>query len=715
AGDATSILAPATAGEYKLFVIDAAGNCSSASAATLTVDNTGYVIWVASAAGNWSTAANWSTSVVPAAGDDVVFNGASTANCAADTVNNNLGSIKLDTGYTGTVTFSKNAVSSGMSLTLTGDITVNDGNLVFEGDTAVDSYPATPEIDGTGYTINAANITIASGASMNVDGMGFAAGAGPGVGGWNISATYGGLGGGNNKSTYGLVTNPTSLGSGGYGAGGGAIILNVTTTLTVDGTLSANGISHDNGSGSGGSINITAGTLLGSGTIEAKGGVHLDANTFGAGGGRISLVNVSSFSYSGKILAGSSDAYDGHPGTIAFPANFDLVVGGAGNSTEIILGTDSTPYAYAFNSITINDGGILRVGGNPLLNVVDGVAQGTSATISVTTNITINTGGILTADQLGFERFAKPPGGGQWDIGGTYGGVGHNNTKPSYGSVTNPISLGSNGYRYASGGGALILDVTGTLTVDGTLSANGGEESNSSASGGSVNITTDTISGSGTIEAKGGTALFYAGGGGRIKIEYSTKGGTNPIDSDKVYAYGGSGNGKGSAGTIVLKDPATQTYGDLIVDDNSYGVLDIPIPSSNFTGTPATLTFDSVTVKSKAKLKIPGNCKLASVGDIDIGTSADNTDTARIIAAGKAPIAHWKMNDNAASTTVADAMGNHDAGAQQNTSVLTATGKVESALTFNGTTDYIETAADIGVSGAGQRTISLWAQATAAP
>jgi hypothetical protein len=39
-GTATSILAPATAGAYKLFVIDAAGNYSSASTATLTVDNT---------------------------------------------------------------------------------------------------------------------------------------------------------------------------------------------------------------------------------------------------------------------------------------------------------------------------------------------------------------------------------------------------------------------------------------------------------------------------------------------------------------------------------------------------------------------------------------------------------------------------------------------------------------------------------------------------
>jgi hypothetical protein len=40
-GTATSINAPATEGAYKMYVIDQAGNASSASTATLTVDNTG--------------------------------------------------------------------------------------------------------------------------------------------------------------------------------------------------------------------------------------------------------------------------------------------------------------------------------------------------------------------------------------------------------------------------------------------------------------------------------------------------------------------------------------------------------------------------------------------------------------------------------------------------------------------------------------------------
>ena len=54
-------------------------------------------------------------------------------------------------------------------------------------------------------------------------------------------------------------------------------------------------------------------------------------------------------------------------------------------------------------------------------------------------------------------------------------------------------------------------------------------------------------------------------------------------------------------------------------------------------------------------------------------------------------IAHWLMDDNAASKTVLDAGDNHLNGtAQQNTEALTRAGKIGTALLFNGTTDWID-------------------------
>ena len=60
-------------------------------------------------------------------------------------------------------------------------------------------------------------------------------------------------------------------------------------------------------------------------------------------------------------------------------------------------------------------------------------------------------------------------------------------------------------------------------------------------------------------------------------------------------------------------------------------------------------------------------------------------------------VGHWKMNDNEATTVVLDASGNgHDGTALQNTSVLHTTGKIDGALTFNGTTDYVNVGNVIG-------------------
>ena len=69
-------------------------------------------------------------------------------------------------------------------------------------------------------------------------------------------------------------------------------------------------------------------------------------------------------------------------------------------------------------------------------------------------------------------------------------------------------------------------------------------------------------------------------------------------------------------------------------------------------------------------------------------------------------VGHWKMNDNADSTTVLDSSGNGKNGtAQQNTSVLHTTGKIDGALTFNGTSDYV----NIGnVIGTGAYTKVAW-------
>jgi hypothetical protein len=54
-------------------------------------------------------------------------------------------------------------------------------------------------------------------------------------------------------------------------------------------------------------------------------------------------------------------------------------------------------------------------------------------------------------------------------------------------------------------------------------------------------------------------------------------------------------------------------------------------------------------------------------------------------------IAYWAMDDHAAGNTVLDNSGNNLVGtSQQNTAALTTAGKMDAALSFNGTTDWID-------------------------
>lgn len=99
--------------------------------------------------------------------------------------------------------------------------------------------------------------------------------------------------------SYGSILNPLSYGSGGHGdnvgyAGGGVVKLSVGGALTMDGIIRSRGFGYPlndagtvGGAGSGGSINITAASLSGAGTIDANGGAN---GLYGPGsGGRVKV------------------------------------------------------------------------------------------------------------------------------------------------------------------------------------------------------------------------------------------------------------------------------------------------------------------------------------------------------------------------------------------------------------------------------------------
>jgi hypothetical protein len=556
----------------------------------------GEIVWDNGGAdSNWSTEENWNPDGVPGSGDRVAFNNHSSTDCVVDVSTIDVAALSINYGYTGTVTLSAASIPlASNEFTITGDLTVNAGTLLCVGDTTAINAASGGSVDdphGEGIIINAPNITVGLNGKISADGQGFLSNQGPGAGEYandqGAGGSYGGIGGDGSVaahgSSYGSVSAPTALGSGGAynwsgvdtygGTGAGAIKLVVSSTLTVDGTVSANGdryIAGRAGGGSGGSVWIIALTLAGSGSITADGGFGYASEGGGGAGGRIALdLDWNNRTFVGTIRAkGGTGWQAGHHGTIWVPADkWDELW----NSTyhvngSIALAPNSdadVPAEYSFVDLIIDGGHTLECQADN-----DGDPVNGSGVIINATNINIAATAAISADGLGF-RSNEGPGVGEYandqGSGGSHGGIGgdgiaaaHGST---YGSVSAPTALGSGGaYNWSgrttlggTGAGAIKLNVTDTLTVDGTVSADGGRYiggRTGGGSGGSVWIDALTLAGSGSITADGGIGYATEGGGGaggRIALQWTT---TPRTFNGIIRAKGGTGWIAGHHGTI---------------------------------------------------------------------------------------------------------------------------------------------------------------------
>ncbi|MCA9383913.1 hypothetical protein KC909_06145, partial [Candidatus Dojkabacteria bacterium] len=207
-------------------------------------------------------------------------------------------------------------------------------------------------------------------------------------------------------------------------------------------------------------------------------------------------------------------------------------------------------------------------------------------------NLEIEATAIVSANGQGYRSISgtgNGPGGGDINEGASYGGYGQGNDRIPYGDVKQPTHLGSAGFYHASyelsaggsGGGAIDLNVTNTLTIDGTISANGARGTRSNyissyraGSGGSLWIKAATINGAGLVSADG-YDTDYDGGGGRIAVYQTTPGTFAVTDKAHIHAFGNSGG----PGTIYLDaDGNLGGNGDLWVNNNGNNKRQAGIP-----------------------------------------------------------------------------------------------------------------------------------------
>jgi hypothetical protein len=445
-----------------------------------------------------------------------------------------------------------------------------DTNSLLHGRVTV--YAASADIQGT----------------LSADAKGYPRGVGAGAppSGSTCGGSYGGLGGMGNTGSpapqpYGSPYVPTDLGSGagnyatGAGSGGGTVILNVSGTLIVAGTISANGGNGSNsnsGGGSGGSVWLTAGTLQGSGSILADGGLRVtgSATAGGGGGGRIALdANDNTFSGTIRARGQASSHVRGRHGTLNFSSNpaKHLVI-----SEDIALPPGTN---WVFASLLVTNNATLEIQSTHG-TLVASYANEEASRVRILGDATVAAGATLSAEGLGYpETFGL--GKGLTYGGGGYGGKGGNGSGTGgsiYGTNNAPDRLGSGAGDQdigGFGGGALILNVGGTMTVLGTVSCNGGKgaKKGGGGSGGSVWLKVQAIAGNGAISANGGNfdaSNGGGGGGGRIMIDFG-KGAmvkytwTDPVTlpgslgfTGTITATGGTGLTNGDPGTVLLRN-----------------------------------------------------------------------------------------------------------------------------------------------------------------
>ncbi|MCL4302970.1 MAG: DUF2341 domain-containing protein, partial [Anaerolineae bacterium] len=317
-------------------------------------------------------------------------------------------------------------------------------------------------------------------------------------------------------------------------------------------------------------------------------------------------------------------------------------------------------HSTTWRDISINLKSLVVTGTGTVLTLERLPGITTPTLITLTESITVGMGAFIQADGQGYAEEEGPGagnycswwvcanvnGGGSGAGHGDFGGIGVSNVSSGtpYGSVLQPLNLGSGGGGRqdagagGAGGGAIKIVAT-SFTNNGEISANGldGDSGAGGGSGGSLWIETETLAGNGVFKANGGAgAGTQAGGGagGRIAIYYDINNGFI-FDSNHIQTLGGSGYQDGGSGTIYLGnvDPLASTVeiSPLSIPANGVarGILTITLRTT--VRTPVAEHPVSASLKSGNQSSTYINGQQASIGAISLGeTNADGVVTATV-------------------------------------------------------------------------------------
>ena len=297
-------------------------------------ENVGF--WTGAANSSWKNPANWAAGVVPPEGASVCISAARTdlavtldeAASLREIVFKMDGEAKLSFSVSAALALSETLeVPADVTLTANKPIVTAGDFILRAGATLTHAGPGNPPGGRVDLTADGA-VTFEPGATVTVSGMGYARGSGPGSGGNSygpVASHAGWYDWSDYKPAYGSILSPSTWGSGGFvsgptTAGGGAIRIASGGTLTLGCDVTADSFDDAWMSGTGGSVSLTCGTLVGPGNVSVRSGTS--TSTYAGSGGRIAIVQTVAkdfAAWTGRAWAGNSgqtSLYLGGPGTI---------------------------------------------------------------------------------------------------------------------------------------------------------------------------------------------------------------------------------------------------------------------------------------------------------------------------------------------------------------------------------------------------------------
>ncbi|MBI5036176.1 hypothetical protein HZC09_02425 [Candidatus Micrarchaeota archaeon] len=302
------------------------------------------------------------------------------------------------------------------------------------------------------------------------------------------------------------------------------------------------------------------------------------------------------------------------------------------NGATLMFGSNQTggTTVTVSGTITVNASSTLLLKGNYTSNT-NGVGVNVSAA-----NLTVAAGSYISASAVGYGGGVNANGSGPGrgttgdcrGGGGGHGGAGGAAVGTGafggsvYGSSVAPLDLGSGGAGALSscsvdvvggaGGGAVFLNVSGTFTLNGVVTADGAASGSNSGggSGGSIYVVTSTLAGSGNFTANGGGTGGWggSGGGGRIAVYFASAGGFSGFEESSATGgvAGGNGGGAGVNGTVGFFDTSVAGNGLFVYQRFTFGSGVV------------SRSLGSVVVNNSGNFTMEGNTTLSVSGSVRV-------------------------------------------------------------------------------------------------